>query len=132
MLTKIEQTINFSVPASEIYMAYLDENLHSVITNSEALINAKKGGRMNAYDGYISGKFLELIQDKFIKQTWKAQEDKWGNADFSVLTLIFEGDNKSCSVKMIHEGFPPEFKESFEDGWNKQYWNLFLDFFNQD
>jgi len=34
MLTKIEQTINFSVPASEIYMAYLDENLHSVITNS--------------------------------------------------------------------------------------------------
>ncbi len=57
MLTKIEQTINFSVPASEIYMAYLDENLHSVITNSEAIINTKKGGRMNVYDGYIMGNF---------------------------------------------------------------------------
>jgi len=131
MLTKIEQTINFSVPASEIYLAYMDENLHSVITNSEAIINAKKGGRMSAYDGYISGKFLELEKDKLIIQTWKAEEEKWGNQDFSSLTLIFEGDNNSCSVKMIHEGFPIELKKYFEDGWNEHYWNLFTDFFNQ-
>jgi len=131
MLTKIEQTINFSVPASEIYLAYMDENLHSVITNSEAIINAKKGGRMSAYDGYISGKFSELEKDKLIIQTWKAEEEKWGNQDFSTLTLIFEGDNNSCSVKMIHEGFPIELKKYFEDGWIEHYWNLFTDFFNQ-
>ena len=132
MLTKIEQTINFSVPASEIYLAYLDENLHSVITNSEAIINAKKGGRMSAYDGYISGKFLDLVQDKLIIQTWKAEEEKWGNKDFSILTLQYEGNSNSCTVTMIHEGFPIELLKNFEEGWNQHYWKLFHDFFNQN
>jgi hypothetical protein len=46
MLTKIEQTINFSVPASEIYMAYLDE-----MAELPAYVNTSNPGLSGELEG---------------------------------------------------------------------------------
>src|SRR5260370_32595153 len=57
-----------------IYRAFLSSKEHTRFTASEAKCSAKVGGRFTAWDKYISGKNLELVEGKKIGQEWKTSE----------------------------------------------------------
>ena len=58
------------IPASpkRVYDAMLSAKQHSAFTGAKATCNPKVGGRFTAWDGYISGKILELKPGKRIVQ----------------------------------------------------------------
>jgi len=58
----------------EVYRAFVSSKEHTEFTGSEAKCSAKVGGRFTAWDKYISGKNLELVQGKKIVQEWKTSE----------------------------------------------------------
>ncbi|MBI3232331.1 MAG: SRPBCC domain-containing protein, partial [Candidatus Doudnabacteria bacterium] len=62
----------------------MDSKKHSAITGGAASISRKIGGKVSAYDGYISGKNVELVADKKIVQTWRASD--WEDGHFSLVT----------------------------------------------
>jgi activator of HSP90 ATPase len=70
----IEQTVFFEAAPDVIYDALLDPRKHSEFTGSPATTSAKKGATFTAWEGYITGKNLELVKGKKIVQEWKTTE----------------------------------------------------------
>src|ERR1700722_14961822 len=69
-------TLTTTIPASpkKIYEAWLDSLGHSEMTGSEANMSDQVGVQVSAWDGYISGRNLELIPGERIVQSWRTSE----------------------------------------------------------
>ena len=55
----------------QIYDAWLDSRGHRAITGGKARQSAMVGATVTAWDGYITGKNLELVPGKRIVQSWR-------------------------------------------------------------
>lgn len=62
----IEQTVFFKAPPELVYEALLDAKKHSEFTGSPATANARVGSTFTAWDGYITGRNVELVRTKKI------------------------------------------------------------------
>ena len=49
----------------------MDLEKHAAFTGGKAEISREAGGGINAYDGYIAGKNVELVPDQKIVQDWR-------------------------------------------------------------
>lgn len=73
-VTTIRQKIIIPAAPNAVYEAFMDAKKHSAFTGSKATSDARAGGKFTAWDGYISGKNLELEKGKRIVQEWKTTE----------------------------------------------------------
>jgi activator of HSP90 ATPase len=69
-VTTIKQKTLIPATPDELYEAFIDAKKHSAFTGSKATCDPKIGGAFTAWDGYISGKNLELEKGKKIVQEW--------------------------------------------------------------
>jgi activator of HSP90 ATPase len=122
MAKTITQKIVFkNTTAKELYDLYMNEKKHSEITGGPVKITNKVGAGYSVYDGYITGKNLELIKDRLIVQTWKGSD--WNKDDIeSIFILKFEPKGKNVVVKMIHANIPSKQVEGIKKGWDDYYW----------
>jgi uncharacterized protein YndB with AHSA1/START domain len=69
-------TLTASIPATpeEIYEAWLDSLAHPEMTGGEANMSDEIGAEVSAWDGYVSGRNLELIPSERIVQSWRPSE----------------------------------------------------------
>ncbi len=125
----IKQTVDFAVDAHDLYEALMDSKKHSEFTGSKCVISRKVGGKVSAYDGYISGENLELVPDKKIVQTWKAEEDCWPANHYSKVTFTFKPIEKGTRLEFIHTGVPVECGDQFDSGWKEHYWEPMKEMF---
>jgi len=118
----IEQTVFFKAAPEEIYDALLDPRKHAAFTGSPATTNAKVGAAFTAWDGYITGKNLELVKGKKIVQEWKTTE--WPDG-YPVSRLEFTLTSKKggTELRMVHSKVPAEQVADFTGGWNSAYWD---------
>ena len=79
------------IPASpqEIYDAWLDSLAHSEMTGSEAILSDEIGAEVSAWDGYITGRNIELLPGERIVQSWRTTEFADEHED-SIITLTLE------------------------------------------
>jgi len=71
MKTKtLHQSVSLKATAHDIYESLMDSNKHSEFTRSPAVIHREVGGEFSAFDGWASGKTVELIPYKKIVQKW--------------------------------------------------------------
>ena len=63
-VTTIRQKIIIPAAPDAVYEAFMDAKKHSAFTGSKAASDARVGGKFTAWDGYISGKNLELEKGK--------------------------------------------------------------------
>jgi len=121
------------IPATEekVYHAYLNAKTHSAFTGSKASSNPKVGGEMTAWDGYISGRYLELTEGKRIVQEWKTTEWPEGYPP-SVLDLVFKPASKGRTrLVMIHSKVPLEQADEYSKGWVSAYWVPMREYFDR-
>ena len=116
----IRQSANFKATPHDVYEALLDSKKHSRFTGGEASISRKVGGRFTAYDGYITGKNLELIKDKKIVQSWRASD--WPAGADSVATFILSTGKNETKLSFTQTNIPAEQAESIANGWKEYYW----------
>jgi activator of HSP90 ATPase len=117
----IEQTVFFEAAPMEVYDALLDPRKHSAFTGSPATTSARKGATFTAWDGYITGKNLELVKGKKIVQEWKTTE--WPD-DYPVSRLEFTltAKNGGTELEMMHSKVPAEQLADYSSGWKSSYW----------
>lgn len=121
MTTTLLQTVEIPAPPVTVYRAYLDPPVHAKITGGAASIDPRVGGRMSAHDGYIVGRFVELVDGAKIVQTWRASE--WPDGyDDSRLELTLTPNDGGTRVTMVHESVPTSLAKGFEEGWIENYW----------
>jgi uncharacterized protein YndB with AHSA1/START domain len=124
----IEQTVFIKAKPEEVYDALLDPKKHSKFTGSPATTNARVGAEFKAWDGYISGKNLELVKDKKIVQEWETTEWPKGYPR-SRLEINLSPKKGGTELKMVHSKVPAEQVEEYTGGWPESYWTPLAEYF---
>ncbi len=120
------------IPASpaEIYQAWLSTKGHTLMTGSPARVSGKVGGKFTAWDGYISGRTLELEPDRRIVQAWRTSEFP-DNAPDSHLEVFLEETNTGTKVTITHTEIPPGQADSYKQGWKDFYFKPMKEYFKK-
>ena len=130
MKTKnIRQSVIIKATPREVYEALMDSIKHSEFTRSKASISRTVGGAISAYDGYITGKTLQLIKKKMIVQSWRSSDFKSNDLD-SILILCFEKKGNDAKVNMMHANVPDHQYLGVKGGWNYFYWKPWRKYIN--
>lgn len=99
-VTTIKQKIVIPAAPEQVYEAFIDAKKHSAFTGNRATCNPKVGGRFTAWDGYISGKNLELERGKRIVQEWITTD--WPQEySSSRLELTFKKIKDDTEISMV-------------------------------
>lgn len=117
----IEQTVFFDAPPAVVYDALLDPEKHSTFTGSLASTNNRVGAEFTAWDGYISGKNLELIENKKIVQEWETTEWPKGYPR-SRLEITLLPKKGGTELRLLQTSVPAEQVEEYTGGWHSAYW----------
>lgn len=126
----IRQKVFIDAPPEEVYEAYLDAKTHSEFTGSRATSVPRVGGRMTAWDGYITGRNLKLAKGRIILQEWKTTEWPKGYSS-SRLSLTFKKKGKGTELTMVHSKVPAGQARSYSDGWRDYYWKPLQKYFRK-
>jgi activator of HSP90 ATPase len=123
MKTKtINQTIKIKADAHDVYEALMDSRKHSKFTGGAAEISREVGGSFSVFDGYASGTNIELIPDKKIVQSWKAEEEGWPENHLSRITIVLKEAKGVTTLDFTHGGVPEPNYEDISQGWKEYYW----------
>jgi uncharacterized protein YndB with AHSA1/START domain len=126
----LEFEVSTIIPRSpqEVYDAWLDSKQHSKMTGSKAKVSAKVGEEFSAWDGYISGKNLELEPGKRIVQAWRTTEFADDDED-SQIEIIFKPAKEGTKLILRHTKLPPH-GEIYEQGWVDSYFDPMKKYFD--
>ena len=123
-------TLTTTVPASaqEIYEAWLDSLAHTEMTGSEAVMSDEVGAEVAAWDGYISGRNLELVPGERIVQSWRTTAFDEEHED-SIITLTLEEVEDGTLLTLVHSRVPDGQTSYQEGGWEKHYFEPMIAYF---
>ena len=127
MNEKFELREIFNVEPSVIYKAWLDSGLHSKMTGGEAHCSCVPGDSFSAWDAYISGKNLELLEDHKIVQSWRTTEFSEKDAD-SILSISLKKISEGTELILEHSKIP-EGQTQYKQGWLDHYFAPMKEFF---
>lgn len=135
MFMKLEQTIIrqktvVSAEPEEIYEAFMDAKRHSEFTGSKATCDARVGGSFTAWDGYISGKNMELETGRKIVQEWITTDWPEGYPP-SRLELNFKRTEGGTEISLVQSEVPKEQAEELKRGWTDFYWKPLKNYFKK-
>ena len=128
--TITQRVIIPKVSPKEVYQAYVDPKKHSEFTGSEATGKPVVGGKFTAWDGYISGRFLELEEGKRMVQEWKSTDFPEGSPP-SKLELTFREVPKGTEIVMVHSNVPKDQEDETAEGWTEFYWEPMKQYFKK-
>jgi len=127
----IEFTVSAVIPASpeDVYDAWLDSDGHTKMTGSPAHATANVGDEFDAWDGYISGRNLELDPGRRIVQSWRGSSYKDSDGD-SQIEVTFESIDGGTKVTLFHSKVPDD-QASHEPGWETHYFEPMRKYFGE-
>jgi uncharacterized protein YndB with AHSA1/START domain len=126
----IKQKVIIPAPPKEVYEAITDPKKHSAFTESKATGKPVVGGKFTAWDGYISGKYLELDDGKRVVQEWASTDFPKGYGP-SRLELCFNEVPEGTELIMVHSNVPEEQADETADGWKEWYWDPLKKYFSE-
>lgn len=129
MKETIELKEFFEAEPSEIYNAWLDSELHGKMTGGEAECSKEIAYSFSAWDGYITGENIDLVENEKIVQSWRTSEFGENDEDSLLqikLTKVLEG----TEVSLIHTNIP-EGQTQYLQGWQDHYFTPMKAFFQK-
>jgi activator of HSP90 ATPase len=119
--TIIQDVIFKDTTPDALYELYMDGERHSIATGAPAKISPKEGIDYSAHNGYITGKNLQLIKNRLIVQSWRAQS--WSADDVDSTFIIYlEPQGSDTLLHAVHANLPDSAVDGINAGWNKIYW----------
>jgi uncharacterized protein YndB with AHSA1/START domain len=115
-------TLTALIPATPkaIYDAWLDSHGHTQMTGGDAEMSGEVGGSFTAWDGYISGKNLELMPHTRIVQSWRTTRFTNQDAD-SKITVTLAPAADGTILTLVHSNVPDGHTGYQEGGWQTHY-----------
>lgn len=120
------------IPAApeRIYRAWLSGREHAKMTGGAATGSARAGGKFTAWDGYITGKNLELEEGRRIVQAWRTSEFPEDAPD-SRLEVRLAPVKGGTKVTLAHSEIPKGQGTDYEGGWTEHYFSPMKEYFGK-
>jgi len=118
------------IPASarDIYNAWLDSLAHSEMTGGQANISSEPGAAFSTWDGYISGRNLELVPGERIVQAWRTTKFDEDHED-SIVTITLEDRDDGALLTLSHSNVPDTHLGYEQGGWHTHYFEPMVAYF---
>ena len=118
------------IPASarDIYNAWLDSLAHSEMTGGQANISSEPGAAFSTWDGYISGRNLELVPGERIVQAWRTTKFDEDHED-SIVTITLEDRDDGALLTLSHSNVPDTHLGYEQGGWHTHYFEPMIAYF---
>ena len=126
-----QYTLTTLIPAAarDIYDAWLDSVAHTRMTGGQANASAEPGAEFMAWDGYITGRNLELTPGERIVQAWRTTKFPEDHED-SIITLTFEERDGGTLMTLSHSNVPDGHLGYEQGGWQKSYFEPMIAYFS--
>jgi uncharacterized protein YndB with AHSA1/START domain len=120
------------IPAepAAVYSAWMSSKGHADMTGSPAKVTARAGSQFSAWDGYISGKTLELAPPARILQSWRTTEFAEDEPD-SLLEVLLAPTKGGTRVTLIHTNIPAGHGPEYKKGWIDFYFKPMKEHFSR-
>jgi activator of HSP90 ATPase len=128
----IKQTVTFNASPHEVYELIMDSAKHSSFTGSKVTMNKKIKGNFDAFDGYVHGYNIELVQDTKIVQAWHFSEEGWDPEHYSICTFEFERAGDKTRLIFTQQFVPESTVEDLKKGWKEFYWSPMKAWLNKE
>ena len=127
MALRFQVSTFIPAPPETVYKAWLTSKSHAAMTGGAANVNARVGATFQAWDGYISGRNLELEPGARIVQAWRTSEFTETEPD-SRLEILFKPKKGGTTVTIKHSGLPAHGMQ-YRQGWIDAYYEPMKAFF---
>ena len=120
-------TTQIKATPKQIYKSWLSTQRHSKMTGSPAYVSDKVGDTFKAWEGYITGRNIELEPYARIVQSWRSSNFEDNESDSQIEVLLSE--NGEETILTLKHTNVPESGEHYKDGWNKHYFEPMQHYF---
>ena len=128
--------LNATIPTSaeNVFDAWVHPEKHAEMTGGAANGETRPGGKFSAWDGYISGEFLELERPTRIVMAWRTIDFPTGAPPSRVevrLSAVGEGEAQSTELTLSHTAIPVGQGDQYRGGWSQFYFNPMIAHFSK-
>jgi hypothetical protein len=99
------------------------------MTRAEASMSNEIGAEVSAWDGYITGRNLELVPGERIVQSWRTTQFSDEHED-SIVTVILEEIDGGTLLTLVHANVPDEQTSYEQGGWHEYYFEPMKEYFS--
>ena len=100
----------------QVFKAWMSSKGHGAMTGGTAKVTAKIGAKFSAWDGYITGKTLELVPGQRIVQAWRTT-DFPEDAEDSRIEISLKKERKGTRITLVHTEVPRKQAAEYKRGW---------------
>jgi activator of HSP90 ATPase len=125
----LKQSTTFKASPNEIYELLMDSKKHAAFSGGDAKISRKVGGKISAYDGWISGRNIKLVANKLIVQEWRG--DDWPKGVISIAKFELTKKGSGTKLTFTQTGVPENKYKDIASGWKEHYWEKMKIFLNE-
>ncbi|MEP7263178.1 MAG: SRPBCC domain-containing protein [Bacteroidota bacterium] len=111
----------------EVYMALTNPVTIKLWTSEEAVMSTVPDSEFSLWDGSITGKNLEFVENKKIVQQWYFDEA----SDNSIVTILLHPHAGGTSLELRHTNIPDADFDDIVEGWNDSYFGVLQEFYEE-
>jgi len=89
-------------------------------------MSTEPGSEFSLWEGDITGKNLEFIQDRKVVQEWYFGDQP----EKSIVTITILPDRGNSIINVEHSNIPDEEFSDIAEGWREHYFDAISNFFN--
>lgn len=121
-----KKTFKINAEPPDVYSAIINPYTIELWSGYPAIMKEEPESEFSLWEGDITGKNLEFVQDRKIVQEWYfgPREEK------SIVTITIVHDHEDSSVTVEQTNIPDDDFEDIAEGWREYYMGAINNFFN--
>jgi activator of HSP90 ATPase len=125
-MKSFKKTFKINAEPSDIYSALTNPYTIELWSGYPAKMSTEPGSEFSLWEGDITGKNIEFIQDKEIIQEWYFGDQ----VEKSVVKIIILPYRDNSLITVDHSNIPDEDYDEIAEGWREYYMDAIKNFFN--
>jgi activator of HSP90 ATPase len=125
-MKSIKRKFKIRAEPSDVYAALTNPYTIELWSGYPALMSSEPGSEFSLWEGDITGRNLEFIQDKKVVQEWYFGDQ----TERSIVTITISADREDSMVTVEQTNIPDEVFSSISEGWGEYYFEAISSFFN--
>ncbi len=121
-----KKTFRINAEPSDVYSALTNPYTIELWSGYPSEMSSEPGTEFSLWEGDITGKNLEFVQDKKVVQEWYFGDQP----EKSIVTITIFPDKDNSSVTVEHTNIPDDEFDNIAEGWREYYIGGIINFFN--
>jgi activator of HSP90 ATPase len=121
-----KKTFKINAEPSDVYSAITNPFTIELWSGYPAQMSTEPESEFSLWEGDITGKNIEFVQDKKVVQEWYFGDQP----EKSIVTITISPDRENSVVTVEQSNIPDEEFNEIAEGWREYYIGAIVNFFN--